>query len=280
MDLLNKNTWQELLYLPAVLRARIWQYCLDKECFSYEEHEFQTLFLENEEGLGVEDITTELSEFEDSGGQFLFYFDEEYPSQLREIQNAPPILLIYGNIALLSKPSISVVGTHKMRHYGRAVTKFLTIGLCKQNIVVVTGILHGVEETATRSVLKAEGHLICVLPSGFNVPYPHNNEELFERIKVGENVLVSEYLPSQQARKSFFEERSRIMSGLAKGVLITEAEEKSGSLVTASYALEQNREIFGVPGNIFATGSSGTNGLILEGAKLVSQTMHIIEEIN
>ncbi|WP_088808748.1 MULTISPECIES: DNA-processing protein DprA [Listeria] len=280
MDLLEKNTWQELLYLPATLRARIWQYCLDKDCFQYEEREFHTLFLDGEEELEVADVTTELSAFEESGGQFLFYFDDDYPTQLREIQNAPPILLIYGEVSLLSEPSISVIGTHKMRHYGRAVTKFLTKGLCKQNMVVVTGILHGVEETAARSVLKVDGNLICVLPSGFNVPYPLNNQELFERIKALGNVLVSEYLPNQQARKNFFEERSRIMSGLTKGVLITEAEEKSGSLVTASYALEQNREIFVVPGNIFATGSGGTNGLISEGAKLVSQSMHIIEEIN
>lgn len=280
MDLYDKTTWLELLVLPAIVRAKILQYCLDKNCFNYKKEEFKTLFLgQNEISLLETSVKEELRLFEESGGSFLFYFEEEYPKQLKEIQNPPPILLVFGDASLLIKSSIAVVGTHKMRHYGRAATKFLTEGLCDENIPIVTGILNGVEETVAKKVLERGGKLICVLAGGQNKPYPANNESLLEKVKASYGVVISEYLPNQRVEKGFFEERSRLISGLAKGVLIPEAEERSGALVTASYAVEFNRDVFAVPGNIFALGSNGGNSLISEGAKLVYLPQHIIEEI-
>jgi len=210
--------------------------------------------------------------------RILPFGDEEYPNCLRSISAPPMVLYVKGKLPDMDEePSIAIVGTRKLTPYGRRITEKLAYELAGAGITVVTGLAEGIDSAAAQAALNAGGKVIGVLGSGVDIVYPAWNKKLFSETEL-HGALVSEYPPGTRPSRSSFPERNRIISALAHAVLITEAPEKSGALITATHALEQGKEIFAVPGNIDAPSAQGTNGLIKDGAIPATDTMDILRE--
>lgn len=207
--------------------------------------------------------------------------DASYPARLKEIYDAPPILYIKGEIKPEDKLAIAVVGSRKISSYGRQATSRFTSELAQNGITIISGLAYGVDTLAHETALQANGRTIAVLGSGLNTQniYPPINQKLAEKI-IENGAVLSEYPFGTPATPQNFPARNRIVSGLSLGVLIIEAAEKSGALITAEHALSQNREIFAVPGSIYNPNSVGPNNLIKKGAKLVLTCQDIFEELN
>ena len=204
--------------------------------------------------------------------------DEEYPNCLRAISAPPMVLYVKGNLPDMDEePSIAIVGTRKLTPYGRRITEKLAYELAGAGITVVTGLAEGIDSAAAQAAINAGGKVIGVLGSGVDIVYPAWNRKLFSETEL-HGALVSEYPPGTRPSRSSFPERNRIISALSHAVLITEAPERSGALITASHALEQGKEIFAVPGNIDAPSAQGTNSLIKDGALPATDTMDILRE--
>ena len=208
------------------------------------------------------------------------FSSDKYPKQLREIYNPPKRIYAIGNIEILNKVGIAIVGSRKATEYGKKVAFRLSKDLSERDIVIISGLAKGIDSYAHIGSLNVQnGKTIAVLGSGIKVIYPKENIELARQIVRKGGCIISEYPPDDTPNKSNFPERNRIISGLSKGVVIVEASEKSGALITADFALEQGREVFAVPGNIYSTTSVGTNKLIQQGAKLVMCVEDILSEI-
>lgn len=224
------------------------------------------------ESLGIEAICSE---------------EESYPKLLKEISDFPPVLYIKYKVPstenlvenIFMKKAIAVVGTRKVTAYGRQVTEMITEGLVSAGLVVVSGLARGVDEIAHQTTINSNGLTIAVLGCGLNLVYPPEHKKLTEEIIKTGGVIVSEFPLDMQAVPGNFPARNRIISGLSLGVVVTEAAEDSGSLITASDAAEQGREVFAVPGPITSPLSKGTSELIKKGAKLVSCVGDILEEL-
>lgn len=208
--------------------------------------------------------------------------DEDYPLQLKEISSPPPVIYVRGKKEILSRKSIAVVGSRKFTSYGQRATESLTRDLTKAGLAIVSGLALGIDGIAHNTALNAEGETIAVLGTGIDdqTIYPREHFNLAQDIISSGGALLSEQPPKTPSLKQNFPARNRIMSGLALGTLVVEAAENSGSLITAEFALEQNREVFAVPGDIFSPQSSGANQLLKRGAKLVCSALDILEELN
>ena len=191
--------------------------------------------------------------------------DLEYPKSLRVIDNPPKELYCAGDISLLKSKNAAVVGSRKFTSYGREVSGLVSRELAKVGITVVSGMAYGIDTFAHEGALKVSGKTAAVLGTGLNKAYPAVNRGLMDRI-YEEGLLISEFEPDFPGKKYAFPLRNRIISGLSSHVIIVEAGLKSGALITASYALEQGKEIYSVPGNIMNYSSAGTNKLISDGA--------------
>ncbi|WP_312693009.1 DNA-processing protein DprA [Caproiciproducens sp.] len=201
-----------------------------------------------------------------------------YPEPLRQIHNAPCALYVKGTLPDFSAmPSIAIVGTRKATATGAATARSFAFELAKQGTVVVSGGALGIDTAAHKGALQADGKTVCVLGCGIDYNYLMGNAPLREAIAVS-GAVVSEYPPNTQAVNSNFPIRNRIISGLTLGTLVVEAAGRSGSLITAQYALEQGRDVFAVPSGIYSPVSQGVNGLIKSGAKPVSNAGEILEE--
>lgn len=205
--------------------------------------------------------------------------DPCYPSRLKEIHDYPPVLYVRGSLPPEGHPCVAIVGTRRPTVYGRQVAEEMTADLARNGTTIVSGLARGIDSIAHRSALECGGKTIAVLASGLDIVYPAENLKLAQRI-MESGALVSEYPLGVRPRPENFPLRNRIMSGLSLGVLVVEAGERSGALITAFQALEQNREVFAIPGSILSPTSKGTNRLIQEGAKLVCQCADILEELN
>lgn len=207
--------------------------------------------------------------------------EPEYPSLLREIASAPPLLYIRGQKAALKQTGLGVVGTRKITPYGKLICDELISGLVQNNLSIISGLAYGVDACALNIAVEQGGTPVAVLASDLdNVSIaPKANFQLAQKI-LERGCLVSEYPLDFKVQKQNFPVRNRIIAGLSLGTLVIEADEDSGSLITAQFALEQNREVFAVPGSIFSQTSRGTNALIKKGAKLVSTTADILDELN
>ena len=203
----------------------------------------------------------------------------DYPSRLKEIYDYPPVLYVRGSLLPEDEWCLAVVGTRRATVYGRQVTEEIVTDLAQNKITIVSGLAKGIDSVAHSSALDAGGRTIAVFASGLDTVYPSENAELARRI-IRQGALVSEYPLGTRPRAENFPRRNRIMSGLSLGVLVVEANESSGAMITAHMALEQNREVFAIPGNILSPSSRGTNHLIQEGAKLVRSYTDILEELN
>jgi DNA processing protein len=205
--------------------------------------------------------------------------DPAYPARLKEIYDLPPLLYVRGELTAADEWCLSVVGTRRPTPYGRQVAEELSYGLAAHSICIVSGLARGVDSIAHRAALDAGGRTIAVLACGLDIVYPPEHKQL--ALEIAERgALVSDYPLGTQPRGEYFPRRNRIMSGLSMGVLVVEGDVKSGALITARLALEQDREVFAVPGSIFSAQSRGANSLIQEGAKLVLKVEDVLEELN
>lgn len=201
--------------------------------------------------------------------------DDDYPSLLRHVA-CPPQILFYKGKMKGDRRRIALVGSRKVTPYGKSSAELLGRELAAQGISVVSGGAYGVDTEAHKGALKT-GITEAVLACGLDMPYPAANRKLFEEI-TEKGVLISEYPPGTAPMKVFFPIRNRIISGMCRGTVVVEAAEKSGSLITANFALEENRDVFAIPGSIFSPSSLGCNRLIQQGAKLVTKGDDILDE--
>ncbi len=212
--------------------------------------------------------------------QVLHLKQDKYPKLLKEIYSPPPILYVRGTIPDNMDFAVAVVGTRKITDYGRQTTAEIVKPLARSGIVIVSGLALGVDALAHRSCLEAGGQTVAVLGCGLEETYPVTNRRLGQEIVAAGGALISEYPPGTQPLKQHFPARNRIISGLSRGVLVIEGGEDSGSLITAKCALEQNREVMAVPGNINCPTSHGPNHLIKIGAKAVTTYFDVLETLN
>jgi DNA processing protein len=223
-------------------------------------------------------VDDELRRTRDAGIEIVPFSDPSYPERLRAIADPPPCLYVKGSLQADDEKAVAIVGSRSASDYGRRVARDLARGLASLGFTVVSGMARGIDGMAHESALQAGGRTIAVLGSGVDRAYPPEHEGLYRRIS--ENGAVISELPIGTRPMAFnFPARNRLISGLSLGVVVVEATEKSGSLITAALALEQGREIFAVPGEVGASRSRGGHRLIRQGAKLVESVDDIIEEI-
>jgi DNA processing protein len=224
------------------------------------------------------EIDDELRRTREAGVTIVPFNDPSYPARLRMIADPPPVLYIKGAMRAEDDRAVAIVGSRSASDYGRRVARDLARGLAGVGFTVVSGMARGIDGTAHEYTLQAGGRTIAVLGSGVDRPYPPEHERLYRRISE-QGAVISE-LPVETRPMAFnFPARNRLISGLSLGVVVVEATEKSGSLITAALALEQGREVFAVPGEVGASRSRGAHRLIRQGAKLVENVDDIIEEI-
>jgi DNA processing protein len=225
------------------------------------------------------DLDVEMEKLVKHGVKAYTCRDREYPARLKEIYDFPPVIYIKGELTTQDEWCIAVVGTRRATVYGRQVTEEIVADLARARITVVSGLARGIDTVAHRATLKAGGRTVAVFGCGLDTIYPAENAALAEGI-VKQGAIMSEYPLGTKPRPDNFPRRNRIMSGMSLGVLVIEADSSSGAIITAHMALEQNREVFAVPGSILSPVSRGTNTLIKEGAKLVQSCNDILEELN
>jgi DNA processing protein len=225
------------------------------------------------------DLDAEMEKLEKTGVKAYTYHDAEYPARLKEIYDYPPLIYIRGELTAQDEWCIAVVGTRGATVYGRQVTEEIVSDLVQSKITVVSGLARGIDTVAHRRTVEAGGRTVAIFACGLDTVYPPENANLARSI-IKQGALISEYPLGAKPRPDNFPRRNRIMSGMSLGVLVVEADEASGAIITAHMALEQNREVFAIPGSVLSPMSRGTNRLIQEGAKLVRNCTDILEELN
>ncbi|WP_229726505.1 DNA-processing protein DprA [Mammaliicoccus stepanovicii] len=210
--------------------------------------------------------------------QLVFYNQHTYPHHLKQIFDYPLVLFCIGDISLLNHPKkLAIVGSRNATSYTEQICDSLICELVKSDITIVSGMAMGADYFAHLKTIECNGNTIGVAGFGLDFHHPKATQFLNERMRK-EQLVISEYYPNKSVKKWYFPERNRIISGLAQGVLITEAEERSGSLITVDQAIDQNRNVYCCPGMMFHSLSKGTNRRIQEGAKLVLSARDIIED--
>ncbi len=226
---------------------------------------------------GLKEAEREIEEARKNDCQLLPFSSEAYPPLLREIADPPLYLYVRGNLKVLSEYALAVVGSRRPSAYGLQVARRLSRDLAERNLFIKSWLARGIDSAAHHGALEAKGKTVAVQGRGMDAIYPAENKRLAEKIAES-GAVISEFPLGTGPTPENFPIRNRIISGLCLGVMIVEASEYSGSLITARLATEQNREVFAVPGNITTAQSFGPNHLIKQGAKLVDQWMDIIEE--
>jgi len=224
----------------------------------------------------------EWNKFETTGLKLVVFKDINYPKRLREIKTAPFVLFCLGNnLTLLQEKQLAIVGARKNSAYGQMATEKIVTEIAPSGLTITSGLAYGIDQIAHRTALKSGAKTIAVLGSGINEALNRTpTKNLIEEIIDQNGLVVSEYPPNYRSSRFTFPARNRIISGLSLGTLVIEAGEKSGALITARYALEQNREVFAIPGNIFSPNSAGSNNLIKQGAQPITSANDILEIFN
>ena len=223
-------------------------------------------------------VERELSLLKETGGGVMTLNDDSYPRRLRDIYDPPALLYVRGEMKKEDELAISIVGSRKTSPYGRWITERMSQDLARHGVTIVSGMARGIDAVAHWGAITGGGRTIAVLGCGVDVIYPSENRNLFAKI-IDHGAVLSEFPMGSPPEGGHFPKRNRIISGLSIGVVVVQASAKSGSLITANYALEQGRDVFAVPGNVGAEGSRGTHQLIKEGAKLAESSEDILEEI-
>jgi DNA processing protein len=224
-------------------------------------------------------VDAEMEKLERQKVRALICEDPIYPPRLKEIYDYPTVLYVKGSLPAEDEPCLAIVGTRRPTVYGRQVTEEIVADLARSGIIIISGLARGIDSVAHRATLDCGGKTVAVFGSGLDIVYPGENAKLAQAI-IEHGALVSEYPLGVKPKAENFPLRNRIMSGLSLGVLVVEAGERSGALITAQQAVEQNREVFAIPGSILSSASQGTNRLIQEGAKLVRNYTDILQELN
>lgn len=224
-------------------------------------------------------VDTDLAWLAQANNSLLTIADDRYPWQLKEIADPPPLLFARGNTELLNQPQIAIVGSRNPSSLGMQTAFDFAQSLSHHGFVITSGLALGIDAASHRGALKALGYTIAVAGTGLDRVYPARHKDLATEI-VNTGLMVSEFPPGTLAKADHFPRRNRIISGLCQGLLVVEAAIQSGSLITARMALEQNREVFAIPGSIQNPLARGCNALIRQGAKLVETTQDILEELN
>lgn len=222
---------------------------------------------------------SEAYRLERAGVRLLILDDACYPSALREIADPPPVLYVLGTITSADDWAIAVVGTRRASQYGRHVTERIVSDIARAGVTVVSGLALGIDTHAHRAALAAGGRTVAVLGSGLDRIYPTSNQALARQISEC-GAVISEYPLGIPPDAQHFPRRNRIVSGLSRGVLVVEADHKSGAMITATQAAEQGRDVFAVPGSILSPLSVGPHQLLREGAKLVAEASDILDELH
>jgi len=222
----------------------------------------------------------ELERVKALGGDVLILDDGSYPALLREIDDPPIVLYVKGDWqACFDQPNVGVIGSRMCSTYGENAAEMLSRDLASRGLTIVSGLARGIDTAAHRGAMAGKGKTIAVMGTGIDSVYPKENNGLVRELLASGGCLVSQFPLGTPPLKDNFPYRNRIISGLSLGVLIVEASERSGSLITARLAMEQNREVMAVPGNITSSNSFGTNYLIKSGAKLVQQWQDVVSEL-
>ena len=225
------------------------------------------------------DVDQYFAGIESQGINILTWDDPDYPAHLKQIDQPPPILYLRGNITPEDTWAVAIVGTRAVTAYGRQVTDEIATILAHNGVTIVSGLARGVDAVAHSAALKAGGRTLAVLGSGVDRIYPPEHRSLAEKIMT-QGAVISDYAPGTPPESANFPPRNRIISGLSLAVVVIEAAESSGALITASFAADHGREVFAVPGNIFAPQSKGTNRLIANGAKPLLAVNDILEALD
>lgn len=285
----NRLAWLALVLTPGLGPRKILEACAaldhsgmifglsltDLESLKIPASSAQYLF----QGTALEKAEDELARVRQQGGDVLVYSDQQYPEQLKEIFDPPPVLWLRGDAALLSRPSIAVVGTRHPTPYGSAMATMLARDLAARRLAIVSGMARGVDTAAHRGALEAGGRTIAAWGTGIDVIYPKENKSLAEDILKHGGTIFSELPLGSFPAPQNFPRRNRMISGLSIGVLVIEAGEHSGTRVTARCALEQGRDVYAVPGNVTTKNAWGPNTLIKQGAKLVATWEDVWEDL-
>ncbi len=225
-------------------------------------------------------IHEQIRQYKTNEIQVISFFDPQYPAILKEIYQPPWALFAKGDLSLLNKePKLAVVGSRQATQYGKRAIRLLLPHLIEKGIVIVSGLAKGVDALAHECTIENGGKTVAVIAGGLYHIYPKDNVELASKM-MQNHLVLSEYPPDTKPEKWHFPSRNRIISGLSAGTLLIEAKQKSGSLITANYAVNEGREVFSLPGSIFNPFSHGTNSLIQQGAKLVTTPEDIVEELH
>jgi len=274
---IGANRFKKLLaYFPSAKLA--WEASASElKKAGLEENIINTL-IEKRSGISPD---KELEKVIRAGIEIVTLKDSKYPKLLKEIYDSPALLYVKGDLLRLEDEfCLAVVGTRKLSSYGRQVTSVITRDLAQAGLSITSGLALGIDALAHKAALEAQGKTIAVLGCGLDRVYPVANQKLAQDMLTKRGAIVSEFPLGTPPLKHHFPFRNRIISGLSLGVLVIEAAEISGALITARSALEQNREVFAVPGNIYSPTSVGPNNLIKMGAKLVTSAQDILEELN
>ena len=230
-------------------------------------------------GKSLELAQQENAKAREVGAKIISLSHAEYPLRLKEIYDPPVVLFVRGDVGLLSKPGIAVVGTRHPTPYGIGMGERLSADLAARGLVIISGMARGVDTAAHRGAISAKGKTVAVFGTGIDVLYPKENTRLAEQILALGGALVSEFPIGTFAAPQNFPIRNRIISGMSVGVLVVEAAEYSGTRITSRCALEQNRDVYAVPGNVTSKNAWGPNTLIKQGAKLVATWEDVWEDL-
>ncbi len=213
------------------------------------------------------------------GIQVITWDETNYPNHLRELDQPPPVIYCRGSLAPEDDWAVAIVGTRRMTAYGKQAADEMARSLASQGVTIVSGLARGVDAVAHQAALESGGRTIAVLGSGVDQIYPPEHEKLAVKI-MNQGAILSDYAPGTPPDSANFPPRNRIISALARAVVVVEAGESSGALITAAFAAEQGREVFAVPGQIHAPQSQGTNRLIQQGARLLLKPQDVLEVLN
>lgn len=211
--------------------------------------------------------------------EIINYKDSRYPTKLKYITNKPIVLYMKGDISNLNNESVAIVGSRNCTLYGKKNASFFSYELAKRNVNIVSGLAKGIDAVAHFNTIKAKGKTIAVIGNGMDNIYPKENLKLAEKILENNGLIISEYIIGTKPEKQNFPKRNRIISGISDAVIVVEASEKSGALITANYGIEQGKEVWAIPGNINSYTSIGTNNLIKDGANVLTNIRDIVRDI-
>ncbi len=228
---------------------------------------------------GAEFAHEQMQRLRKSGARLLTIWDGDYPGALKQIYDPPVLLYVKGELADADRLAVGIVGCRQPSAYGKVVSEKIAMELATIGVTIVSGLAYGVDTFAHQSTLRCGGRTLAVLGSGVDVIYPPENQKLARKIS-GAGALLSEFPMGAAPDKGNFPRRNRIISGLSLGIVVVEAGTRSGALITAALALDQNREVFAVPGNINSPKSAGPNALIQDGASLVTCTDDILDALS